>query len=352
MSIPEYSALWTKALAVSKTILNQIVEYAQDQKAVLIYDQQSPLADLLGRAYASHLSSAEVLVFDAQDPSPCVQALEALGQGDLAVLVQSSSFRLSEFRIRMELFGRGVKVVEHPHLGPIEESQWEIYLDCLEYDPEYYRGVGNGLKQWIDSASHGRICSPGHELLVSGPFEDAKLNVGEFSGRKNIGGQFPIGEVITEALELEQMNGSVRIFAYGDAQFRVKFPTESLVLHIEKGQVVKADGASAEFEQILEDIRAEEGVVWVREIGLGLNRALTKTRILSGIGSYERMCGVHLSLGAKHHIYPKAHLNKRKNKYHVDVFVDAQSVYFGEQCVFSPGSWLGAEILFPEPAEH
>ena len=51
------------------------------------------------------------------------------------------------------------------------------------------------------------------------------------------------------------------------------------------------------FDEMLTLIREGEEVVWVRELGFGLNRGFSKTKIVSDIGSYERMCGVHLSLG-------------------------------------------------------
>ena len=47
--------------------------------------------------------------------------------------------------------------------------------------------------------------------MFGSAFESAKLNVGDYSEMQNIGGQFPIGEVFTEARDLEAVNGRVRI---------------------------------------------------------------------------------------------------------------------------------------------
>lgn len=340
--------LFAKAQMVCQKNLELVVEHNSANKAVLIYDTMSPLADLLGRGYASCLSNHQVIQYDPHRTEDCLHVLHSLGEGDLAILVQSSSFRLSEFRIRVELFARGVKVIEHPHLDPMHGDEIEYYLDSLDYEPNYDRVIGSKLKAIIDVAQSARICGAGAELIVDGPFEDAKLNVGDYSGRKNIGGQFPIGEIFTEAKILEDMNGEVVLFAYGDANFRVQFPLIPIVLRIRAGRVVATENSNEEFNAILDEIRAYEGDVWVREIGFGLNRAFTRKRVVAGIGSYERFCGVHLSLGAKHHIYPKSQFNKRKTKYHVDVFVDAEAVYFDQQRVFSPGSWLGSEVLFPD----
>ena len=40
-----------------------------------------------------------------------------LSASDLVVLIQSTSFRLDAFRIRVELFKQSLKVIEHPHLS-------------------------------------------------------------------------------------------------------------------------------------------------------------------------------------------------------------------------------------------
>ena len=42
-----------------------------------------------------------------------------------------------------------------------------------------------------------------------------------------------------------------------------------------------------------------------------MNRALTATQRVSDIGTYERMCGIHLSLGAKHGVFDKPERSRR-----------------------------------------
>ena len=62
-------------------------------------------------------------------------------------------------------------------------------------------------------------------------------------------------------------------------------------------------------------------------------------RIVADIGSYERMCGVHLSMGAKHHVYKKPGIKKKHVRHHVDVFVVADALSFDGEVVYSGGSW-------------
>ena len=53
----------------------------------------------------------------------------------------------------------------------------------------------------------------------------------------------------------------------------------------------------------------------------------------------ESMCGIHLSLGAKHGVYDKPTLKRRHTRYHVDVFAQTESVTLGGDVVFRDGAW-------------
>jgi hypothetical protein len=128
--------------------------------------------------------------------------------------------------------------------------------------------------------------------------------------------------------------------------------------------VAAARDSTPEFERVLEKIRADEGEVWVRELGFGLNRALGRERMIRDIGTLERMCGVHLSLGAKHAVYknrkqsafrhraggaaggvpdPSIGVPGRTNpvvaRHHVDVFLAVERVFIDDEAVFRNGAW-------------
>ena len=90
--------------------------------------------------------------------------------------------------------------------------------------------------------------------------------------------------------------------------------------------------------------RADEGVVWLRELGFGLNRAFTRQRIVRDIGTFERMCGIHLSLGAKHGIYAKPGFKRDQGKHHVDVFAATEAVWLDDACVYHDGAWAVAAV--------
>jgi len=321
-------------------ILALAIEYAPPHKAVVVFDSRCELAQALTAAYRHSLPAAEFIDFDAVTPEFVLAAFKPLAPSDLVVLIQSTSFRLEAFRIRVELFKRSLKVIEHLHLSRMPGVQALDYIASLAYDPEYYRGVGRALKQRIDHAKSGAVDSGSERLVFSSPFEDAKLNVGDYTGMRNVGGQFPIGEVFTEAQDLEAVNGRVRIFIFGDTSFMINRPEKPITLVINKGRVTEALDSTAEFDKVLANIRADEGEVWVRELGFGMNRAFTRERTVSDIGTYERMCGIHLSLGAKHGIYNKPNFKRKDTRHHVDVFAITEAVLLDDELVFGNGAWL------------
>ena len=326
-------------------LLTQVFQHTNQHKAVVVFDKNCELARTLTDAYRRCLPDAQFIDFATHTPEAVLEIFAALTAADLVVLVQSTNFRLEAFRIRVELFKRGLKVIEHLHLVRMQGAEVGYYIDALAYDAAYFRGTGHGLKAMIDTAKSGWLDSGGKEfpdarLVFGTSFESAKLNVGDYSEMPNVGGQFPIGEVFTEAKDLEAVHGRVRIHAFGDTSFKVNCPARPITLIIDKGQVIGTEDSTPEFDTVLANIRADEQVVWLREIGLGLNRAFTQTRTVSDIGSYERMCGMHLSLGAKHGIYGKPNFKRGDGKHHIDVFAVTEQVALDEQVIYRDGAWV------------
>lgn len=309
------------------------------QSAIVVWDGRCELALALTEAYRRCLPDAIFIDFDSLPPESVRAEFDRMVPGDLVVLIQSTSFRLDAFRIRVELFKRTLKVIEHPHLSRMPGEEVLRYIDSLAYDPVYFRGVGNALKARFDKAQVGVIDSGGERLVFGSGFEPAKLNVGDYRQMHNVGGQFPIGEVFTESKDLEAVNGRVRISIFGDTAFAVNKPPHPITLVISRGRVIEALDSTPEFDQVLANIRADEGEVWLRELGLGLNRAFTQDRTVSDIGTFERMCGVHLSLGAKHGSYNKPQIKKSESRHHVDVFAITESFMLDDKEIYRDGEW-------------
>jgi aminopeptidase len=333
------SAIASAASRNVRDTLTIAMEHTADQVALVVADERTELSRLLVRAYGECLPGARILFFDREGPEAAKAAFAELRESDLVVLIQSTVFRIPEFRTRVELYRRNIKVIEHCNLDRIEASEIEHYVAALAYDPAYYRGIGHSLKTRIDAARSARIESDGEVLRFDCPLETAKLNIGHFAGLKNIGSQFPIGEVFTEARDLELVHGRVKIYGFADTSFRLNVPRDAITLVVEKGRVVDALGSTSEFDQVLSVIRADETEVWLRELGFGMNRAFSRDRRVGDVGAFERVCGVHLSLGARHGVYKKPHLNHREVRYHVDSFVVTDRVLLDDEVVYADGSW-------------
>lgn len=315
------------------------MDHSGEHPAMIVADARSPLARLLADAYCACLPSAQVVWFDSVPPNLIMKEFADLKADALVVLIQSTVFKIPECRIRVELFRRDIKVIEHLNLGRIAPDEIPYYVAALAYDPAYYRGVGHALKARMDVARRVRIESPGEVLYVDSALEPAKLNIGDFEGLKNTGSQFPIGEVFTEAVELDRMHGRVSIYGFADTAFRLNLPEHPITLVVEGGRVVDAVHSTEEFDRVRSIITATDGAVWIREIGFGMNQAFSRERHVADVGAFERVCGVHLSLGARHGVYKKPQFNPREVRFHVDSFVVTERVLLDDEVIFEGGAW-------------
>ena len=339
---PTLPASAIQAAAVhTRDIVEIAFEHTGDATAVVVWDGDSELSRGLAEAYRVSLPEATFVDFNATDQASILATFEGLEAGDLVVMIQSTSFRLDAFRIRIELFRRSLKVIEHPHLARMGGDEALIYIDSLAYDPSYYRTVGPALKARFDVATKCVVeCGDGNSITFPAGFEPAKMNIGDYSALKNTGGQFPIGEVFTESKDLEAVNGRLTISVFGDTSFNINRPPHPITLIVEGGQIAGTENSTPEFDQVLANIRENDEVVWLRELGLGLNRAFTQERTVLDIGSFERMCGVHVSLGSKHPSYNKPQIRKKTAKHHVDVFALTERVLLDDDVIYENGAWV------------
>jgi aminopeptidase len=327
------------AAANLRDVIAVALDHGPGAQALVVFDARTGLARALAEGYRRNLPTARFVDFDTVAPDEVLATFRTLAPGGLVVLVQSSNFRLDGFRLRVELFKLGLKVIEHVHLSRMPGDQGVHYIEALAYDPAYFRGVGHALKRRIDAAARGEVHGGGEVLTFDSAFESAKLNVGDYRAMANAGGQFPIGEVFTEARDLEAVHGRVQVHVFGDTSYRVNRPDRPVTLVIERGRVVDALDSTPAFDEVLAIIRRDEGEVWVRELGFGMNRAFSRERRVDDIGTYERMCGIHLSLGAKHGVYAKPGFKRKDARYHIDVFAVTDAVWLDGERVYADGAW-------------
>lgn len=307
------------------------------EHALVIFDTSAPLAQIVTEGYRRALPDAEFIDFNTKTADEIMERINALKAGDAVILVQSTNFRLNEFRLRIELFKRDLKTIEHLHLERLPEDQFKDYINALAYETNYYRPVGHALKGLLDESQEIIVECAGTKLVYTGGMEPTKLNIGDYMGMKNVGGSFPIGEVFTEAKDLTQVNGDALVFGFAGDDHRVRI-VEPFRVCIEKG-ILSAPDAPPEFNHIIDLIKADEEVL-VRELGLGLNRAMGKHVLVNDITAFERQKGMHMSLGEKHAIYVKPGLHRRKGRYHIDIFIDIEKITIDGKIIFADGDFI------------
>jgi hypothetical protein len=320
-------------------ILNTCFKHDNTKKTLIVYDTHFGLTDILTSAYKKILPSSTFLDFDSKNREEIIDIFNSLHEGDMVVLIQSTNFLLNEFRIRLHLFNKNLKVIEHMHLARNDESMWSTYVDSLEYDTNWYPIVAPKLKKVLDNSKNLIISGLDATLTINGELESAKLNIGDYTGMTNVGGTFPIGEVFTEAKDFASMNGSFYVYAYADSNFNVQMHTP-FKLTVVNGIVTEYDESTpTEFIKILELVKSFERPL-IREIGFGLNKAISKEHPLSDITAFERILGMHFSLGEKHSVYKKEGLTTNKTKFHIDLFPVVDSVTADSTLVFENGKYI------------
>jgi aminopeptidase len=333
--------LIAKATTNIRDILTKCIQFNFDGKnqALVVYDTQNGLTEIMTQAYRNVIPEAKFVNFDDMSKDEIIGEFNKLKPNDLVVQIQTMNFRLDDFRIRLHLFQQKLKVIEHMHLYRDDESVWDVYVDSLSYDENWYRQVAPRLQNTLAKTNILEIKSKSCILEVVGGLEIPKLNTGDYTGMDNIGGTFPIGEVFTEALDFGTMNGSVYIYAFADKQFNISFH-EPFRIDIDHGIVVGyGENTPDLFIEVWNSVKEIERPL-IREIGFGMNKAITKERFLGDITAFERILGLHLSMGEKHSVYKKEGIIAKKSRFHVDLFLVADSVFCDGKVIFQNGQYL------------
>lgn len=319
-------------------IVSVAIEHTDDHRALVVYDTESGLSNILLAAYKNVLPEATFIDFNTRSKEEIVATFDALSPRDLVVLIQSTDFRLNEFRIRIYLFQKKLKVIDHLHLSRNTEDSWLTYINALAYDASWYRGVGQKLKSVLESAKELRIFCRDSEFLITGGLEIPKLNIGDYSGFENIGGTFPIGEVFTEAKNLLSTRGSLYIDAFAGIDFHIVMH-EPFRIDIVDGLVTGwGENTPQSFVDVVHQVQTNERAI-IREIGFGMNRAITREHYLNDITAFERILGLHVSLGEKHTVYKKEGIKADKTRYHVDLFPVVDRVTADGVTIFAQGTY-------------
>lgn len=309
-------------IATKNILLNNLkvndLEYI-DKKIVFVYDLESKLSQFLANWYINTLKEIkkenksreiEIINFEEIEKNELKDKLLTLQEWSTVVLVQSTNFRLDDFRIRLNLHNSWVGCLEHNHLKYTKDNQIENYADAIEFKTPYYKKLSNELKQLSDNAETMTfICNDWSILKVSWWFEDMKQNTWDYTN-KNRWGTFPIWENFTEAKKFENVNWELSVYAFPWEDLQLNF-TEPFKIKIEKSIITYIDeNAPQQFKDLINKIiESEDHEVMVRELWFWLNNGISKTKQLSDVNAYERVAGFHMSL------WKKTSNIQKKNRY-------------------------------------
>jgi len=338
--------LLEKATKNIKDILITNYKIVNLTKVLVIFDENSTLSSLLKNASILALEELkqefELVDFYLKDSDFIADyVFENSKKSDVILTIQSSSFRVSKYRWRNELCNRGLKVCEFGQLGKVKDDEIERFINSLTTDFDHYEKISNKIIPLINLSKEIKIISTNNSILkYSGKMDKCLKNTGALWEQTNWTTRFPIGEIICESLDLTTLNGKFLGYAYPSIKDQTTQFTKPFKCEIKEGLFISNDGPK-EFKEIIELIKTEneEKEVFVRELGLGLNRNIKRFGCISEPMAYERVEGLHFSLGMKHGMYQKKlwpkYGKKFHQKFHIDIFVDVKEIYIDDELVFT-----------------
>lgn len=332
----------------AKNILTINYKIEKINKVAIVYDNQTELSKFLKAGFEKAcekigcvFESFDFYTYDCNEISDLV--LNKFEKDDVVVLIQSSSFRVTKYRWRNELCNRGLKVVEFGHLQKVKKEEYQVFANSLTLDYVHYKNVSTYLISLLEKSENIKIVSSNGSILeYTGKMDKCLRNIGAIWEQPNYATRFPVGEVITEALDLHTLNGEMLVYAYPSMSTQETIFCKPFLCKIKNGFLISHNG-DEDFDKIYEMIKTENenGDVYVREFGLGLNRNIKNGEKLNEPLAYERQEGIHFSLGMKHGMYQKKLWKdfgkKFYQRYHIDVFVDVFEVLIDGVKVYEKG---------------
>ena len=339
-----------KFLEASKNILEKNLKIFEkpfcEKKIVLVYDEDSSLSKILWESYAENIKNynnlnTEIIIFWEIEKDVLKEKLMSLEADSTVILVQSTNFRLDDFRLRLNLKNQWVWCIEHNHLAYIRDSEIENYANAIEYRTPYYIELSNKLKGKFDKADELIVVSKNWEKLIcSGGFEDMKQNTWDFWERIRAW-SFPIWENFTESKNFEKVNWKLAIRAYPNMLFEV-IMWDIFTVEIKESRIVWYSENTPEwFIELVEKIKSsEDWECFVRELGFGLNPWITWDKTLNDVNACERIAGFHMSMWKKHQIYRKKFHRKIMQRFHIDIFSDVDYILLDWEKIFEEEKFI------------
>lgn len=337
-----------KLLEATKNILEKNLTINEspysENEILLIYDLESPLSKLVAEAYIKNLENikSESIDINTVDKEELIKRLWALKEFSTVVLVQSTNFRLDNFRIRLQLHNNWVWCLEHNHLQYMKDDEYENYADAIEYLTPYYDKLSANLKELCDSSQTMRfICHDWSVLNLDGGFEDMKQNTWNYEWKRR-GGTLPIWENFNEVLDFDKANGELSIVIYPWMDFQIRTVEKPFKIQIKNSLITSNDeNTPEEFYELLKLIEtSEDNEVLLRELWFWLNPNLNNNKQLADVNFFERKAWFHVSIWKKHQMYRKKMHKSIVQRYHIDIFPDIKEIFVWDVKIFENDKYI------------
>ena len=360
----------------------------KDKKIILIYDEESELAKQIWESYANNLiehENKEIIIFkenpevmnadlrslqETTNKEDLKNKLLNLEEYSMVILVQSTNFRLDDFRIRAHLQRINVWCIEHTHLEYYKSDEIWTYINTLSLDLDRYSKIWNNIKELFNKSNDLEIHSWNWSVLkITWWFEDVKMNTWEFYHDSNMDkwfiekrySTFPIWEVFTEARDFSSVNWEVAIYAFPDSNFQIIFLDKPIIIEIKESKIVSVNKINIvnifplnseseminninihpEFIKVLEKIyNSEDNEIYIRELWFWMNTNVWKSKRLRDVSAYERNCWFHMSIWKWHNIYRKKFSKKITQRFHIDIFPDVNKINLWWKTIFENWDYL------------
>ena len=315
-----------------------------DNEILLIYDLESQLSILLSEAYIKNLEdiNSEIIDINKSNKEELIKRLWELKENSTVILVQSTNFRLDNFRIRLQLHNNNVWCLEHNHLLYMKDNEYENYSDAIKYMTPYYNELSTKLKKISDNSDSMKfVCNDWSTLVISGWFEWMKQNTWDYEWKKR-GWTLPIWENFTEAKYFNKVNGELSVNIYPWMDFQINKVNKSFKIKIINSIVTCNDNnAPNNFIELLDLIKkSENNEVMLRELWFWLNPNISDDKQLADVNFFERKAWFHVSLWKKHQIYRKKLDKNIVQRYHIDIFPDIKEIYIDNLKIFENNKYI------------
>ena len=140
-----------------QSVLHDSLHLQPSERLYILYDEDVELTKIIVSAYAAMTEEHEKIEFTHfhhHTPDDILGHLATLKANDCVILVQSQQFRLNEYRLRLELFKRNIKTIEHVHLNIVNLDEYKNYVESLAFSPVKYRPLALRLKEKVDKCQH------------------------------------------------------------------------------------------------------------------------------------------------------------------------------------------------------